>query len=64
MPAKLPPTSAFTYCAEISVEGATTARFEKPVIVFVDNFLGFNVGEIVPAGYYDRERGLGGFEKR
>ena len=58
MPAKLPPTSAFTYCAELSVEGAAKVRFEKPVIVFVDNFLGFNVGEVVPAGYYDRERGL------
>ncbi len=58
MPAKLPPTSAFTYCAELSVDGAKSVRFEKPVVVYVDNFLGFNVGEIVPVGYYDRDRAV------
>ena len=58
MPAKLPPTSAFTYCAELSVDGAKNARFEKPVVVWVDNFLGFNVGEVVPVGFYDRDRAV------
>ena len=58
MPAKLPPTSAFTYCAELSVDGAKNVRFEKPVVVFVDNFLGFNVGEVVPVGFYDRDRAV------
>ncbi len=58
MPAKLPPTSAFTYCAELAVDGAKSVRFEKPVVVYVDNFLGFNVGEIVPVGYYDRDRAV------
>ncbi len=58
MPAKLPPTSAFTYCAELSVDGAQKVRFEKPVVVWVDNFLGFNVGEVVPVGFYDRERAV------
>ncbi|MBI5583783.1 MAG: SMP-30/gluconolactonase/LRE family protein, partial [Deltaproteobacteria bacterium] len=57
MPAKLPPNSAFTYCAELSVDGARNVRFEKPVMVFVDNFLGFNVGDVVPVGFYDRDRG-------
>jgi hypothetical protein len=28
------------------------------VITWVDNFLGFDVGEIVPVGYYDRDRGV------
>jgi hypothetical protein len=56
MPAKLPPTSAFTWCAELSVDGAERVQFDKPVIVWVDNFLGFPVGEIVPVGYYDRDR--------
>ena len=56
MPAKLPPNSAYTYCAELSVDGAQRVRFEKPVITWVDNFLGFDVGEIVPVGYYDRDR--------
>jgi len=58
MPAKLPPNSAYTYCAELSVDGAQRVRFEKPVITWVDNFLGFDVGEIVPVGYYDRDRGV------
>ena len=58
MPAKLPPTSAFTYCAELSVDGAKNVRFEKPVVVWVDNFLGFDVGEVVPVGFYDRDRAV------
>ncbi|MBN2688718.1 MAG: hypothetical protein JXR85_11155, partial [Deltaproteobacteria bacterium] len=58
MPAILPPNSAYTYCAELAVDGVTRVRFDKPVITWVDNFLGFDVGEIVPVGYYDRDRGV------
>ncbi len=58
MPAKLPPNSAYTYCVEISVDGAQRVRFEKPIVTWVENFLGFDVGEIVPVGYYDRGRGF------
>jgi RHS repeat-associated protein len=58
MPAVLPPTSAYTYCAEFSVDGAQRVRFEKPVTIWVDNFLGFDVGMAVPVGYYDRDRGV------
>lgn len=58
MPAKLPPNSAYTYCVELSVDGAQRVRFDKPVILWVDNFLGFDVGEKVPVGYYDRDRGV------
>ncbi|WLE95637.1 MAG: RHS repeat-associated core domain-containing protein [Candidatus Electrothrix communis] len=58
MPAVLPPTSAYTYCAEFSVDGAERVRFAKPVTIWVDNFLGFEVGEVVPVGYYDRDRGV------
>ena len=58
MPAKLPPNSAFTYCSELSVDGAKNVRFDKPVAVYVRNFLGFHVGEIVPVGSYDRNRGM------
>lgn len=57
MPAKLPPTSSYTYCAEFEAEGVERVIFDKPVMVFVDNFLGFEVGEQVPAGYYDRDKG-------
>jgi RHS repeat-associated protein len=58
MPAKLPPTSAYTYCSELSVDGAKSVKFYKPVTMYVDNFLGFNVGEVVPVGYYDRIKGV------
>ncbi|MGD9227950.1 MAG: Ig-like domain-containing protein, partial [Desulfobacterales bacterium] len=58
MPARLPPTSAFTYCAELRVDGAERVRFEKPVMLYVDNFLGFPVGSIVPVGFYDRDKGV------
>jgi len=58
MPAKLPPNSAFTYCAELSVDGAQRVRFDKPVTTFIDNFLGFPTGSIVPVGYYDRDKGV------
>jgi RHS repeat-associated protein len=57
MPAKLPPNSAFTYCAELKVDGVERVRFDKPVTTFIDNFLGFPVGSIVPVGYYDRDKG-------
>jgi len=58
MPAKLPPTSAYTYCSDLSVDGAQYVQFVKPVTVYVDNFLGFDVGDIVPVGYYDRDKGV------
>ncbi|MDF1551505.1 MAG: MopE-related protein [Deferrisomatales bacterium] len=58
MPAKLPPTSAYTYCTELSVDEGENVRFDQPVTMYVDNFLGFDVGEIVPVGYYDRERAV------
>ncbi len=58
MPAILPPTSAYTYCVEFGVEGVERVKFDKPVITWADNFLGFDVGEIVPVGTYDRDRGV------
>jgi len=61
MPAELPPTSGYTYAAELSVDaavagGATDVRFDKPVVFYVENFLGFAVGTHVPLGYYDRAK--------
>ncbi|MCP4105283.1 MAG: hypothetical protein GY749_07085 [Desulfobacteraceae bacterium] len=58
MPAVLPPTSAYTYCAELGADGISRIRFEKPVTVWVDNFLNFDEGSIVPVGYYDRDSGV------
>jgi RHS repeat-associated protein len=60
MPAGLPNTTAYTYCADITVDGVgddENVVFDEPVIIYVDNFLGFEVGTIVPVGYYDRNIG-------
>lgn len=62
MPATLPPASGYTYAAELSVDealaaGATDVRFDAALPVYVENFLGFPVGSIVPSGYYDRQAG-------
>ena len=70
MPGELPATSAYTYAVEFSVDeaveaGATDVRFTKPVITYVDNFLGFPAGTVVPAAYYDEEQGrLGAVRER
>lgn len=57
MPAVLPANSAFTYCAELAVDGVDRIEFDSPVVTWVDNFLGFEVGTVVPVGYYDRDQG-------
>ena len=61
MPAPLPATIAYTYCTALTVDeavsaGATTVQFSAPVVVYLENFVGFPVGGIVPLGYYDRQR--------
>jgi hypothetical protein len=61
MPGRLPLESGYTYAVDYSVDealaaGARQVRFSQPVIGYVENFLDFPVGELVPAGYYDRER--------
>ena len=37
--------------------GATDVKFTKPVTTYVDNFLGFKAGTIVPSAYYDEGKG-------
>ena len=59
MPGELPPTSAYTYAVELSLDeaihaGAERVDFDQPIPLYVDNFLDFPTGEIVPAGFYDR----------
>ena len=54
--------SAYTYAVEFSVDeaveaGATDVRFTKPVATYVENFLGFAAGTLVPAAYYDEAEG-------
>ena len=60
MPSDLPKESAFTYCSDLQIDGVSddeNVTFDSPVVMYVDNFLGFEVGEIVPVGYYDRNAG-------
>lgn len=62
MPAALPPESGYTYAVEFGIDeaealGADTVTFSQDLWTYVDNFLGFPVGEVVPAGYYDRVKG-------
>ena len=59
MPAKLPPNSGYTYCVELGVDGAERVSFAKPVVMWVDNFLGFAVGGVVPVGYSTGTAGFG-----
>lgn len=59
MPADLPATSGYTYAVELSFDeslaaGATQVTFSAPLPVYVDNFLNFPVGVVVPSGFYDR----------
>jgi RHS repeat-associated protein len=59
MPADLPPSTAYTYAVELSVAeavaaGADDVVFDQPVIYYVENFVGFPVGGVVPVGFYDR----------
>ena len=61
MPGELPPTSAYTYAVEYSVDEASKqeavdVQFTKPVVTYVDNYLKFPAGTVVPMGYYDREQ--------
>ena len=60
MPAQLPPTSGYTYAVELSIDeaiavNAVKVEFNQAIPLYVENFLDFPVGGIVPLGYYDRE---------
>lgn len=63
MPGALPPNSAYTYCVDLTADeagnaGATTVTFTKPVYLYVENFLNFEIGITVPSGFYDRQKGV------
>jgi RHS repeat-associated protein len=60
MPARLPPTSGYTYAVNLQADeaeaaGAIGVEFDQPVPLYVENFLGFPVGLAVPVGYYDEQ---------
>ena len=58
MPAELPDNTAFTFATALTIDGVDSeseVTFDQPVILYLDNFLGFGVGEIVPVGYYNEK---------
>ena len=62
MPAELPPTSAYTYAVDLSVDEAVAAnakqvQFSQQIPVYVDNYRQFPTGLVVPSGYYDTDIG-------
>ena len=63
MPAPLPPTSGYTYAVELSVDEAMAAGADRRALqparssFYVENFLGFPVGGIVPGGLLRPRRG-------
>ena len=66
MPGELPQATAYTYAAAFRVAQAEpddTVRFNRPVSVYLDNFLGFPVGGQIPVGFYNRELGAWSAER-
>lgn len=62
MPGDLPTGSGYTWAAELSLDeaeaaGASRVDFDRPVALYVDDFLEMPVGTPVPTGWYDREAG-------
>jgi RHS repeat-associated protein len=62
MPGELPDYVGYTHAVELSADeavqaGATEVRFNQRLFYYVENYLEFPVGEVVPMGYYDREAG-------
>ncbi|MEO8877068.1 MAG: hypothetical protein ABI461_15860, partial [Polyangiaceae bacterium] len=55
MPADLPSSSAYTYCTSFGIDeapDAATVEFNPSAISYVDNFLSFKAGTVIPAGAY------------
>jgi RHS repeat-associated protein len=61
MPGELPPGVAYTYAVELGADetirkiDGRDVVFDRPVYLYLENFLGFPAGSDVPVGYYDRD---------
>ncbi|MCC7539585.1 MAG: hypothetical protein IT379_25405 [Deltaproteobacteria bacterium] len=60
MPAELPPTTAYTHATEFTADealalGSTEVDWDRDVLYYLENFLGYPVGGGVPLGFYDRD---------
>ncbi|MEM7645689.1 MAG: PKD domain-containing protein, partial [Pseudomonadota bacterium] len=63
MPGTLPPTTDYTYAMELSVDqaislGSDRVEFNQPISYYVDNFLNFPAGSLVPFGFYNTQTGM------
>ena len=56
MPVELPPTTAYTYCAELPADEASHVVFDRRIFGYVENFVGIPVGCAVPSAFYDFRR--------
>lgn len=61
MPAELPPTSDYTYAVELTADevaaaGADHVQFDRPVFLYLENFVDIPVGMHVPVGFYDLKK--------
>ena len=62
MPGELPGNSAYTYAVELDVDeavaaGAVQVDFSESVVVYLENYRDFPVGEWIPVGWFDRREG-------
>ncbi|MEM6957491.1 MAG: hypothetical protein AAF645_17495, partial [Myxococcota bacterium] len=57
MVSTLPGASGYTYAIELGVEEGEDVEFDRPVPIYIDNFLDMPVGTPVPVGSYDRSLG-------
>ncbi|MEZ4315093.1 MAG: carboxypeptidase-like regulatory domain-containing protein [Polyangiaceae bacterium] len=63
MPGTLPPSSAYTYAVDLTVDeaiaaGARSVIFDPPVVAYLENFLGLPAGENIPSGSYRADAAL------
>jgi RHS repeat-associated protein len=61
MPAPLPPHVAYTYCVDLSADELAghehaSLVFSQPIVYYVENFLNFYAGGLVPVGTYDTQQ--------
>jgi RHS repeat-associated protein len=62
MPGELPINSSYTYATEFSVDeaqqaGATSVQFSPNLTFYLEDFLNFPTGNVIPVGYFDRTQG-------
>ncbi|MDC8013016.1 RHS repeat-associated core domain-containing protein [Tahibacter soli] len=62
MPASLPASAGYTYAVELGADEAVaqdarSVEFDRPIVLYFENYLNFSTGSRIPLGYYDFRRG-------